>query len=258
MFTEIPLDEEGIAWLKEVEEYFHHSVVIASGIYNKKIKAFQSTDEEHAGLYIKYSQLIYIGTESKEFILKVLEKFKSKPYFYIFTKGKKTEQFHFIPNYYNFYPRYKFLKWSDINSPPIFDNNVYNLSKVNEEDFILLKNDNKSKLFKNHGLHYKDYAEFNNAGGGFQIKHNDIIVSLCSAFCHYDGHSEVQVDTNNNHQRQNLAATCAYAFVKNCRVNNITPHWDAASYIGRDLALKIGFHELEEYFMIYRGELSLT
>jgi hypothetical protein len=258
MFTEIPLDEKGIAWLKEVEEYFHHSVVIASGIKNKKIKAFQSTHEEHAGLFIQYSQLIYIGTESDEFVLKVLERFKDRPYFFIFTKGKRTEQFHFIPKEYHFYPRYKFLEWTDINPPPSFDNNIYDLSKINEKDFEIINNNSESKILRYHGLHYFDYSEFNDAGGGFQIKHKGEIVSLCTVFCHSDGHVEVQVDTSPEHQRQNLAASCSYAFIKNCLVNKITPHWDAASYISRNLALKIGFHEFEEYFMIYRGKLSLT
>lgn len=258
MFSEIPLDEEGIAWLKEVEVYFHPSVVIASGIHNLQIKAFQSNNEQHAGLFIQYAQLIFIGTESNEFVLQVLERFKEGNFFFIFTKGKKTEQLHFIPKNYNFYPRYKLQEWKDIKIPPVFDSNMYELSQVNENDFNNIRDDQSSKLLKFHCMHYQDYESFVNSGGGFQIKYNQEIVSICSSFCHFDGHSEVQVDTHSEHQRKNLAATCSYAFVKNCKSNNIIPHWDAASYISRDLALKIGFHDFEEYFMIYKGELSLT
>jgi hypothetical protein len=258
MFSEISLDEEGVSWLKEVEQYFHPSVVIASGIQNLKIKAFQSDNEQHAGLFIQYAQLIFIGTESEEFVLKVLDRFKYENFFFIFTKGTKTEQLHFIPKNYNFYPRYKFLNWTDLKKTPVFDSNIYDFSQINEIDFLKIKDDATSKLLKFHCLHYADYQEFVKSGGGFLVKYKQEIISLCSSFCHFEGHSEIQVDTHIDHQRQNLAAACSYAFIKKCKSYKITPHWDAASYISRDLALKIGFNNLEEYFMIYKGELSLT
>lgn len=254
---EIPLDDEGQRFLTQVEDYFLQSVFIGFGIQAGVLKAFQSDSEEAPGLMLESENEVFIGSDSNEFTLTVLERFMTRPdMIFVFPTDRKPENYHRIPRFYEFIPRYTFHRWENpylLNPGSFdFDENHFEIKEIDEGLFNQLVEAGDKSDFSKHFAYIHDYQNWVELGGGFGafLKETGELVSLCSSLYGYRKKIEVHVTTKLEHQRKHLGLASAHHFLLGAIRKQLSPTWNCHRYQDRDMARQLGFLKEENSFMV--------
>ncbi len=94
---------------------------------------------------------------------------------------------------------------------------------------------------------FSSAEDFLTRGFGFAILKEWELVCGTSTMTVYDGGTETQVATREEHQGKGLALACSSTFVLECVRRGIRPCWDAANEASLHMALKLGY----EYKGVY-------
>lgn len=107
-----------------------------------------------------------------------------------------------------------------------------------------------------HGRNYKDFQEFEDNGAGAAVIFDGQPVSAASGFLTFDGHVELDVSTLPEHRKKGLADHCVYEMLRQCRMKNLTVHWDAQNPMSSAMAKGHGFIQESEYavYWIEKGD----
>ena len=84
---------------------------------------------------------------------------------------------------------------------------------------------------------------------GFCVMYDGEVVCGAAPYLLYDSGIEIQIDTHPSHQRRGLALACASKLILTCMERGIEPCWDAASIASLELAKKLGYAFVREYFV---------
>ena len=98
-----------------------------------------------------------------------------------------------------------------------------------------------------HGKNYKDFQDFSKTGVGAAVLYGGKVVAAASSFLTYNGHVELDVSTDPEHQKRGLAGHCTAEVMRQCCQKKLTMHWDAQNPISASLAKSHGFKTLTEY-----------
>ncbi|MCA9935653.1 MAG: GNAT family N-acetyltransferase [Anaerolineales bacterium] len=103
------------------------------------------------------------------------------------------------------------------------------------------------KLAEKHVV-YRPLIEAGSQRFGTCLMKGDEIISVCQAVCVGGGKAEIDIHTEEIHQRQGYAFLTACAFIEECLQRNLTPSWSCwpereASCV---LAKKLGFEEMPD------------
>ena len=83
--------------------------------------------------------------------------------------------------------------------------------------------------------------------------HDDQIASAALAYTNSNNGIEVQIYTEDKHERKGLATATGATLIAHCLKNNIAPHWSAANQTSAHLAQKLGYTQNDAYVaIIYR------
>ena len=97
---------------------------------------------------------------------------------------------------------------------------------------------------------FKDFADFSAHGFGYVLTNNGRIVSGTSTFSYYDKGVEIEVSTREEYRLKGLAQITAAAFLLECVLRGLTPHWDARNLTSLSIAQKMGFVFRDEYIAL--------
>ncbi|MHA1613469.1 MAG: GNAT family N-acetyltransferase [Candidatus Thorarchaeota archaeon] len=125
----------------------------------------------------------------------------------------------------------------------------YSLERV---DFEIAKKLDKG-VHRHIAMFFDGSADFVQSGIGFCIKHENKVISIASTYTPYTNKFDIQVDTIDDpvHRRKGLATVVCATLMVYALENNVVPHWDAASDISVQLALKLGYTEPYEWNIFY-------
>lgn len=100
---------------------------------------------------------------------------------------------------------------------------------------------------------YPTYAAYRAYARGYVIREckNDTIVAGASAYTHYSGGIEIEVDTRKEHRNRGLATVCAAALILDCLDNGLYPSWDAANLTSVHIAERLGYTMAHPYTVFY-------
>ena len=98
-----------------------------------------------------------------------------------------------------------------------------------------------------HGKNYKDFLDFSKTGVGAAILYGEKVVAAASSFLTYNGHVELDISTEPEHQKRGLAGHCTAEVMRQCCKKKLIMHWDAQNPISASLAKSHGFHSSTEY-----------
>jgi len=157
-----------------------------------------------------------------------------------------------IPN--TVYPltRFKFKK-----DTTLFDKKkLHSYVQALPEDYIIVPIDEvmfsrfPTDVFDNHCMQFASYADFQKYGVGFVVLYEDEPVCVASSYTYSNNSIDIQIDTEEQHQRKGLATACAARLILECLDKGIFPCWDADCDESRYLAEKLGYQlerECESY-----------
>ncbi len=110
-----------------------------------------------------------------------------------------------------------------------------------------------------HGKNYKDFQDFSKTGVGAAVLYGGKVVAAASSFLTYNGHVELDISTDPEHQKRGLAGHCTAEVMRQCCQKKLTMHWDAQNPISASLAKSHGFKPLTEYAvysLVRKAEVS--
>ncbi|MFW9907604.1 MAG: GNAT family N-acetyltransferase [Candidatus Thorarchaeota archaeon] len=97
-------------------------------------------------------------------------------------------------------------------------------------------------------LLFSSLDQFLETNFGFCIESGKRIVSLALAATPiYNGHFEIHIETDPDHQKMGLAAIVCAKLIEYSLEHGLTPHWDADNPPSAKLATKLGFSSPEQY-----------
>lgn len=123
------------------------------------------------------------------------------------------------------------------------------LLRVNPDLLVNLAVSNRQFLFSKLTRFWGSVDAFLSTGFGYMLVDEQEIASLCcSGFVAGDTHA-IDIETIQSHRRKGYGGTVARAFLAECIVRNLQPHWDcmAENTASSRLAEKVGFVQTHEY-----------
>ena len=94
---------------------------------------------------------------------------------------------------------------------------------------------------------YKDYRAYKNLGLGIVVLKDGELVAGASSYSRYDKGIEIEIDTQEDHRRKELAYACGAKLILECLEEGLYPSWDAQNKWSVALAEKLGYHFSHEY-----------
>lgn len=98
-----------------------------------------------------------------------------------------------------------------------------------------------------HGRGYRDYEEFMSKGAGAAVLCDGKVVSAASSFLTFKDHVELDVFTEPEHRSKGLAGQCVFGMLRQCRMKDLTVHWDAQNRMSSKMAVSHGFVPETDY-----------
>lgn len=99
---------------------------------------------------------------------------------------------------------------------------------------------------------YQDFGQFSRLGLGFAAVclTDGEPAAGASSYSSYLGGVEIEIDTQERHQRRGLARACGARMILGCLERGLYPSWDAHNRASLDLALSLGY-ELDHEYLAY-------
>ena len=98
-----------------------------------------------------------------------------------------------------------------------------------------------------HGTNYQSFEDFRCRGSGAAVCYEGKIVSSASSFMTFGQDVELDVSTEPEHRKKNLAHACVHRLMEDCAKRNLVIHWDAQNPASQKMALAHGFEEEQSY-----------
>ena len=98
-----------------------------------------------------------------------------------------------------------------------------------------------------HGRGYADYQDFVKRGTGAVILYDGKVVSASSSFLTFEDHVELDVFTEPEYRSKGLAGQCVFGMLRQCRMKDLTVHWDAQNRMSSKMAVSHGFVPETDY-----------
>jgi len=216
---------------------------VLSGIQNGKVYVDNKIHPKSIFIRHKFGWSQFIGVENKEFIKKIINKFKKKKIRLFNTENivldfKKKQEGKRI--------QFFFKKKIDIE----FNNPKFKFKKISRKNFFKISKQLNLKLNKNFWTSRENF--FENSFGYF-AELDSKIVSICYSCASYKDSREIDVFTIEKFRGQNLAKYLCFMFIKHCIKKKLKPRWDC--YLNNHgsikLAKSLGFKiNLEPYKFI--------
>jgi len=107
-----------------------------------------------------------------------------------------------------------------------------------------------TEVFDCHCVQFASCADLQQYGAGFVVLCEGEPVCVASPYSYCDNFIDIQIDTEEGHQRKGLATACAARLILECLNKGIFPSWDADCDESRYLAEKLGY-QLEKEIVSY-------
>lgn len=120
----------------------------------------------------------------------------------------------------------------------------YKLQKINA---TIINNSSFSTLSEDFFSQFESHDDFLARGIGYCVTYKDVPVCGATSFSIYDAGIEIEIATDERHQRKGLAAATAASLILDCLEQRIYPNWDGAISPSVKLAEKLGYVLKEEY-----------
>jgi hypothetical protein len=94
---------------------------------------------------------------------------------------------------------------------------------------------------------FESVEDFAAHGVGYLALHQDVVVSTATSFAASSRGIDIDIQTQPEHRRKDLATQVGARLLLDCLENRIEPHWLAANQSSEGLALKLGYTKGDAY-----------